>query len=185
MPPLLSGYARRARWRTLQPYLNGSILDLGCGITNLPDLLTSGQTYTGVDAWPVALTRGAERYPQHPFISCDLNHDALQLPAASFDTVLMIAVLEHLTQPLHALRQARRMLKPQGYLVLTTPTPLGDLVHRIGSRMYLFYSEEEVNHVEIFNRRKLYSLAEDAGLQIVRFRYFALGLNQLLVGRSP
>lgn len=181
MPPLLSGYARRARWKTLQPYLNGSILDLGCGITDLPDRLTAGQTYTGVDAWSVALARGAERYPQFQFISCDLNHETLQFPAASFDTVVMIAVLEHLHQPLHALQEARRMLKPGGTLVLTTPSPLGDLAHQIGSRLYLFYSEEEVQHVEIFNRRKLYNLAKNAGLHILRFEYFAFGLNQLLV----
>ena len=181
MPPLFSGAARRARWQTLKPYLKGSILDLGCGFTNFPDLLTDGQTYTGADAWSEAVSWSAERYPQFRFITCDLNHDSIQLPAASYDTVVMIAVLEHLHQPLHGLQEARRMLKSGRHLVLTTPSRLGDLAHRIGSRFYLFYSEEEVKHIEIFNRRKLFRIAEDAGLNVIHFKYFAFGLNQLLV----
>lgn len=181
MPPLLSESARRARWRAIRPFLTGSVLDLGCGFTDFPDLLTPEQTYTGADAWPEALAWSAERYPAHNFVACDLNTEALALPEASFDTVVMIAVLEHLHRPLNALTQARRMLKPAAHFILTTPSHLGDLAHKIGGRIGLFYTEEQVQHVQIFSRRMLVCLAEEADLRIEHFGYFAYGMNQLLV----
>ncbi|HLM27169.1 MAG TPA: methyltransferase domain-containing protein [Thermoleophilaceae bacterium] len=47
--------------------------------------------------------------------------DALPLQDEEFDAVLMTQVLEHLPQPLEALQEARRVLRPGGRAYLTVP----------------------------------------------------------------
>lgn len=46
---------------------------------------------------------------------------AIPEPDASFDAVMCIEVLEHLPEPVAALRELTRLLKPDGHLVLTAP----------------------------------------------------------------
>lgn len=52
-------------------------------------------------------------------IRCDIY--AIPEPDASFDAVLCSEVLEHLPDPLRALRELARLLKPEGTLILTAP----------------------------------------------------------------
>jgi SAM-dependent methyltransferase len=69
----------------------------------------------------------------HPAASIHLRGDALALPfvAAAFDVVLCTEVLEHLTDPQHAIDEMFRVLKPGGQLLLTTRFlfPIHDAPH--------------------------------------------------------
>jgi SAM-dependent methyltransferase len=42
-------------------------------------------------------------------------------PDGSFDVILCVEVFEHLPQPLRALQEFKRLLRPGGYLILTAP----------------------------------------------------------------
>ncbi|MBN2106050.1 MAG: class I SAM-dependent methyltransferase [Deltaproteobacteria bacterium] len=46
---------------------------------------------------------------------------AIPEPEAAFDAVMCIEVLEHLPRPIDAIREFSRLLKPQGYLIVTAP----------------------------------------------------------------
>ena len=50
---------------------------------------------------------------------------AVALPRQTFDTVISCETIEHLTDPVGALREFARILRPGGRLVLTTPNYLG------------------------------------------------------------
>ena len=52
-------------------------------------------------------------------IVCDIT--AIPEPDASFDAILCIEVLEHLPDPLLALKEFSRLLRPGGTLILTAP----------------------------------------------------------------
>lgn len=52
-------------------------------------------------------------------IVCDIT--SIPEPDASFDAVMCIEVLEHLPDPIHALRELARLLKPDGTLIITAP----------------------------------------------------------------
>ncbi len=184
MEPLLSVYTTNKRWQMVSPYVRGQVLDVGCGFTRLPDRLTPGQRYVGIDIVPEAIQVSRGRYPQHTFHECDLDRALIPLDSQRFDTVLMMAVLEHLNFPYKTLRDVRQYLAPDGYLLVTTPSPLGDWVHRVGSRMKLFYPEHVVQHVKIYDRRAVCDLLTENGFEVVAFRYFELGINQLAVCRS-
>ncbi len=80
--------------------------------------------YAGPDAPAQStqvMTDGGERVP---FLSHNANVETEPLPFANdtFDVVLFCEVLEHLTHdPLRALLHLKRVLKPDGVLILTTP----------------------------------------------------------------
>ena len=52
-------------------------------------------------------------------IVCDITD--IPEPGASFDAVMCIEVLEHLPDPISALRELTRLLRPGGTLILTAP----------------------------------------------------------------
>lgn len=97
--------------RQCAAYVKGKVLDVGCGRRPYEKTLFAGATdYIGVDYL-------SDR--SRPDVICS----ALGLPFAAdvFDTVVSTEVLEHLPEPLLALREMRRVLKPAGRLVLSTP----------------------------------------------------------------
>jgi len=89
----------------------GRALDVGCreGIQSAW-LASRGYTVTGVDKEP---------HCAHG-IAVDLDL-GLPLPDASFDVVWCSEVIEHLRFPTATLAELRRVTKPGGLLVLTTP----------------------------------------------------------------
>lgn len=83
---------------------------------------------------------------EHRFDFANLNIEAARFPFddASFDGVLFCEVIEHLQMdPLHALREIRRVLRPGGWLILTTPN-VARLVNAVrlanGENLYDPYS---------------------------------------------
>jgi len=93
------------------PYLKPgmALLDLGCGpgsiTVGLAARVAPGPT-TGVDLEP-GLPAGADGVT---LIQADVNH--LPLPTAGFDAIFICALLQHLSDPLPALREARRVARP-------------------------------------------------------------------------
>ena len=55
--------------------------------------------------------------------SLDIVSDITSIPQAdeSFDAIMCIEVLEHLPDPVSAVKEFARLLKPDGYLILTAP----------------------------------------------------------------
>ena len=58
-----------------------------------------------------------------PFRALDLN-ERLPFPTDAFDLVYAIEVFEHLHRPYDVLRECHRILKPGGFLVVSTPNLL-------------------------------------------------------------
>ncbi len=85
-------------------------------------------------------------HERHEFVYDHVNieKDSLPYPAGEFDVVLFCEMLEHLIiNPTHALNEIHRVLKPGGYLVLTTPNVLACqnfLKLAIGQNIYDRYS---------------------------------------------
>jgi len=179
---LLTPIIRRQRFAMVEAYCTGDLLDVGCGQAGLIDAERPGITsYTGVDYRPELVEALARRHPQHTFVCADLDEGELQLERR-FDTVLMVAFVEHICNQKLLMRQVKAALKPEGRIVLTTPTPFGnDIVHRYGALLGLFSGDASDDHVVIFNRKRLDVLAQQCGLRLQHYRRFQLGCNQLAV----
>ncbi len=182
MPPL-TNYLRRRRYAMVEPFLRGEVLDIGCGnaATALP--LGSVQRYVGIDFRPALVAHQQEQFPQHEFYVCDVDREPLPLEDWRFDTVLMVAVIEHLAHPGRVLDQVAGHLRRGGRLVITTPTPWGERLHWLGARVGLFHPHAAAEHKRAYDRRQLEALLAAHGFQVVLYQTFEFGGNQLIVAR--
>lgn len=104
------------------------VLDAGCGVgmitRGLAAAVQGGDSPTGVavgvDANGAALVRAREGValagPPVEFVEADIYQ--LPFPDASFDAVFSHGVVQHLTRPIEALREFRRVLRPGGVVGL-------------------------------------------------------------------
>jgi 2-polyprenyl-3-methyl-5-hydroxy-6-metoxy-1,4-benzoquinol methylase len=143
-------------------------------------MLDSRHTYVGVEISDRILAWLTATYPQLTFYKRDLEGDELSTPG-TFDTILIVAVLEHLKNPTSILTQVPNYLKPRGKVVITTPTPLGGFVHTLGTPLGLFYPEAAGEHEKFYTRDDLQTITRTSGLQVVSYSTFLFGLNQLLI----
>jgi len=96
---------------------NQKVLDIGCGDGVLLSFMEKGNLF-GVDLDQSSLNYGASRV-KAKFIQAPA--DKLPFKANFFDIVLATEIIEHLSQPEKLIQEAKRVLKPEGYLILTTP----------------------------------------------------------------
>lgn len=181
MPALLTPWLRESRNRAASRYVHGAVLDIGCGLGTIIPMLPAGQPYVGVDVSEALIQYLRGEFPGQRFEVRDVDHEPLNLGDQRFDTVLMLAVIEHLHHPEQVLLEVRRYLQPDGRLILTTPTPLGHRVHRWGTRLGLFVPEAATGHRWQFDLAGITQLLAQAGLRVEHYRRFQLGLNQLFV----
>lgn len=170
---LLSPYLRRKRIEAVRPYLRGSILDFGCGTGMLSGFAEPG-SYYGVDRDSESIDLARKLHPAATFDSV--------LPAAgSFDTITGLAVIEHLKDPKSVLLSLSKLLAADGSIVLTTPHPQSDYIHKAGAAFGLFSAIALEEHETLFNLTTMQKLAGECSLRVVHFNRFLFGINQLFV----
>jgi SAM-dependent methyltransferase len=111
------GHLRNARWR---------LLDVGCNVGNLAFLIrasgvaASQLEVTGIDIAGGSVDAATQRQIKGATF---LVGSALDLPFdnGSFDAVTFMEVIEHIPSQSRALAEARRVLKPGGLVLLSTP----------------------------------------------------------------
>jgi ubiquinone/menaquinone biosynthesis C-methylase UbiE len=115
---------------------DAAVLEVGCGTGVLTRALARWPnvgTVEGVDVAPALLERGRALAADLPEVSFR-EADARSLPYEdeAFDVVVFDSTLTHVPEPERALREARRVLRPQGSLAIfdgdydTTTVALGD-----------------------------------------------------------
>jgi SAM-dependent methyltransferase len=136
-------------------------LDLGCGDGLLSAELRTSRL-TGADVSAVALARARKRLPDAELV--ELEPDApLPFEDGAFDLVLCAETLEHVRDVQTLLSEARRVLRPDGELAVTTPahgrvTGAAVLVGGFERRF-----DPLSPHLRFFTRRSLAGVLEDLG----------------------
>lgn len=127
-------------------------------------LLGGEGTYIGIE-YDQSLIESAPELPRGvSLLQGDISKLEI-LPNQSADAVTALAVLEHLTDPLQALKEAERILKPGGLFVATAPNPFWDHAADMFG-MSAFGGE----HHEIeLDERSFRGLLEKTGFEYVTF----------------
>ena len=177
---LLSPYLRYRRCAAAKPYFSGEILDLGCGTGSLAKYI-SPNSYLGVDIDPLSLEMARSRHPEHEFQS--------ELPSIEqkFDTVLALAVIEHVVNPEEFLVTCSKHLNAasSARIVITTPHPSFEKFHYFGSLVGVFSRHANEEHQELLDYQGLVSVSNSAGLALVHYKRFLFGGNQLAIFQKP
>lgn len=120
-------------------------LDLGCGDGSfMAAIAAAGAHPVGAEVAEAALARARERHPELDFRLVPID-GPLPFEDASFELVWASEVIEHVADTARWLSEVRRVLKPGGRLLVTTPNhgrlrlvlegierlapPLGDHLH--------------------------------------------------------
>ncbi|OHB69320.1 MAG: hypothetical protein A2W17_10245 [Planctomycetes bacterium RBG_16_41_13] len=186
--------------KTFHPETPQSILDIGTA----DGIMLGNLKY----AFPNANCIGIE-YTRDLIACCEsktihlIQGDALTLPIkdSAFDVVIATAIIEHVSEPIQLVREASRVLRGNGIFIVTTPHPFWEWI-----ATYIGHLKEEEHH-ELITLRKLKSLFDAVGFEIVNaqkfmispvgmpfeltlekilkfFRLNFLLLNQIIVGRK-
>jgi SAM-dependent methyltransferase len=135
----------------------GTILDVGCG-----DGLFFRELAQFGDVEGIELA-GDVISPNNPFrnrIHIGPFDETFQ-PGKKYSLILMLDVLEHLSEPVAALRNAVSLLQPGGSLLITVP-----------AFRALWTSHDELNyHFTRYTKASFGEVAEQAGLKTAESRY--------------
>ena len=148
----------------------GRILDVGCG-----EMITTRKIPGAVG---MDLDQG------------DVKGSVYKIPFLdqTFDTVLLLDVIEHLDHPVTAIKEIRRVLKPQGKLILMFPNDtvffLARMICGKWTEAYMDYG-----HLRQYTPMFIRELMKVAGYKIIKtrripFRWWPVCLHGIVVGEK-
>jgi 2-polyprenyl-3-methyl-5-hydroxy-6-metoxy-1,4-benzoquinol methylase len=115
------------RWMAdaIRPQVGAYVLEIGAGIGNITVHLIPRDRYVASDVDPAYLDYLRSFARSRPYMDVQAidveDEGAFRRLAGRFDTVICLNVLEHVKDPIGALRNMRRALEPGGRLILYVP----------------------------------------------------------------
>ena len=119
---------------------------------------------------------------------------ALTLPAgvepfgpASFDTITIIASLNHIPERREVLAESHRLLQPGGRLILTMiPPGISRFWHKLRAPFDPDQRERGMKDGEVYGltRQEVRRLVREAGFRVVLEKRFMLGINLMTVAEK-
>ena len=151
----------------------GKVLDIGCGENQLVNIYkNSGGQGIGVDVFDWG--------------NVDLlveNTSKLPFKKHSFDTVTFVASLNHIPNRTEVLREALRVIKPKGIVILTNLTPFISFIWHKWAFWDKDQHERGMKEGELwgFKHYELIQLISKSGFRLVKHKSFSYGLNNLYI----
>lgn len=161
------------RIRAVLPYIRGRLLDIGAGRNRLVQRYGNG---IGVDVYD---------WGGGALIVEDSSN--LPFPDESFDTVTFLASLNHIPYRKAVLKEAYRLLRPGGRVIVTMIDPL---LGWIGHKLFWWYDRDQhergIAPGEVWGLwpREVKELLTQAGFEVCLHKRFVYGLNNLFVARK-
>jgi SAM-dependent methyltransferase len=174
------------------------VLEIGFGAGPLTEhLLPMSKEYWGIEPDRIAFDSTVERLSlESERVYLAKAEEMMQVPGlvrekGTFDTIVLISVFEHLSQPALVLQHCHALLKPGGALYITVPNSSN---FRLFDRLRrLFHVDSwSIDHISFFTRKSILGLFERTGFDVERShtirlfspksaRYFAVRFSSTLV----
>jgi ubiquinone/menaquinone biosynthesis C-methylase UbiE len=164
-------------WRIKKtlPHISGRLLDVGCGTNDLVKRYGRDKG-VGVDVYP---WDGVDRVVE--------NTAHLPYEDGSFDTVTILAALNHIPNRKEVLQDIHRVLAPDGQFIMTMiPRGIGTVWHKLREPWDHDQHERGMEEGETFGlaKQEILKLLEETGYEIVTMERFMLGINNLYIARK-
>ncbi len=185
---ILSPLLQNLRFREVLKYINRySVLDVGCGKGDLAFWIDEHIRYVGIDYDRDAIYKARKRAKRKGlkntnFYVVDLDKSPLPV-FDKFDTIVMIAIIEHLNEPIRILNHLKKCFTEDTFLVITTPHPKIKRFYATFAKFGLFNINAVKEHKSLILMEELKKLILESGFEILVEKPFEFGLNQLCVAR--
>jgi ubiquinone/menaquinone biosynthesis C-methylase UbiE len=156
--------------KNLKNHKSSTILEIGCSsgylLKELKEKFPNAQIM-GADVVSEPLVNLSEKLKNTPLFQFDLTK--CPLPDACIDAIVMLNVLEHIENDLEALKQAYRILKPGGILVIEVPA---------GPHLYDIY-DKQLRHFRRYSSQELESKVKTLNFEILKSSHLGFFLYPL------
>jgi SAM-dependent methyltransferase len=145
----------------LLPHLGASVLEVGAGLGSVTQYLAAGRRYVATDVSDVYLNALRSRFASWPNVEVR-RMDLRKLDLTeTFDSTIMINLLEHIYNDVGALRGLKECLNPGGNCLIYVPA------------LNSLYGpwDRDSGHYRRYSKRRLAAVVAQAGLQPVHLRY--------------
>lgn len=149
------------RLRRVQP--SGKMLELGCAYGYFLEMARSDWEVTGIDISEPATSACADRFPGSVYCGDLLT---AELPRSHYDWVVAWDTIEHLDKPREYMARCLELLRPGGYLALTTGDVSSWSARLFGRRWRLLTPP---SHLTFFSRTGMRKLLRMAGFTQICF----------------
>lgn len=182
---------RRLRARSVSRHVppGSRVVDVGCGLDNW--LIRSMTAPGSPSRWSDRSLGIDPDLDEHAMDEhgrrADIGEIARHEPGG-FDAATSLAVIEHLPPDtvVDHLAAILTVLRPDGVLVLTTPTPRSKpVLEFLAYRLRVISAHEIRDHRRYYDRPALVTSLTAAGFDRIEHTPFQLGLNQRVVARRP
>ena len=165
-------------WLSAVDYKNKKVLDIGCntGIVLIP-LKEKGVDILGIDISISDIKKAKKSLSQKKLSEkCVQVANAAKLPFKNnyFNVVLLSDILEHVTEPNIVAKEAIRVVKPNGIVLVTVPNELHPVVKYPWVRKLLTGRKNVDEHLDIpFSKKKLSKLFCET--KIIKLSFIGFG----------
>lgn len=166
------------------------ILDLGCAQGNYSLTLSKKHETIGIDIKSNFIKYALmKKEPSEDAIFLCASAEDLPFENDSFDLVLCSELVEHVANPKKMIEETKRILKPKGHLIVSTPN--GNCLLFISSKSFKDILKVPIDerkrilhtyagHIFLFREREIESLLENSNFKIVK----KIGIYSLALGQS-
>ena len=177
--------ARQIR-RAVPTFAGKRVGDFGCGFEASFSRTIVGDV-AGLTLVDVALADDLKADARIRAIEGQLPGALAALPAASLDIVMIVSVLEHVSDPAGLLREVRRLLAPDGVALVNVPSWRGKRYLELATfRLHLGAACEVDDHKMYYDVRDLWPMLIAAGFRPSQIDCFShkFGLNTFAVCKA-
>lgn len=161
------------RWTydTIRPFCKGNILEIGSGVGNISQFfLKEGASILLSDVRESYCTELRQKFQSYPNLKgvelIDLVdptfNQKFEALLGTFDSIFSLNVVEHIYDDNLAIKNAKKLLKEGGYLIVLVP-----------SYQRLYNSlDKELDHYRRYNKKTLSALFDNNNLNVINRQYF-------------
>lgn len=152
---------------------NKSVLDIGCATGYLAKVLKKKNCET----WGIDINDKALRIAKNfcgKVLKADANNLSKLKISKKFDYILILDVIEHLVNPEGCLEKAKKFLKSDGKIIVSTPN-----IAHLSTRLKLLFGKFDYektgildeNHIRFFTKKSFINILQKLNFNIEMFEY--------------
>jgi ubiquinone/menaquinone biosynthesis C-methylase UbiE len=176
------------RYKVIQKVLSklpdgARILDIGCGSGfSMEKSIPKGKDFQiyGIDVTEDLINYAKKKRPHFNFKVA--YGEKLPYENNAFDAVLYSDVIEHLKDPVESLNEAHRVLKKDGFVVITVVKEYHPMFRIIWWLWTKFKGKVwHGTHLSIYDEKSLKRQLEEAGFKVTKMSHLHLGMSLVAV----